>query len=240
VRKRRTKYQWFQCIGSAGPVLDVNDDSAFRVINNTVFSSGLSETQIIDWLPDFGSDELAPVPNTVTLGDYQNNGYFIKRIVGKVFISCQQSATDTVFGAIVGCGFFCARADDSSAQGDPIGADSAANRNENYSVLRTTNTREPWLWRRTWVLSNQLATDAGFSGEKAFPRTNVDYGSVMDGPHIDIKTARRLDEGERLYFAVTTRSFPLISANTNGLAIQTNLECRVLGQMRKGRSRGLF
>ena len=240
MRKRRTRYTWFQCIGTAGPAADANDDTAAREIVNTVFNNGTAETQIIDWLPDFGSDELAPIPNQVTMGDYQNNAYFIKRIVGKIFCSVQQSAADTQFAAIVAAGFFIARADEGSANGDPIGADSAANRNENYSALRTTNTREPWMWRRTWILANQQATDVSLAGEKFYPRTNADYGSMTDGPHIDMKTARRVNEGERLYMALTTRSFPLDSINTLGLSVRTLVECRVLGQMRKGKGRGVF
>jgi len=240
VRKRRTKYQWFTPIGVVGPAGAEGDTSAARDVLQIAGANGQTTISIIDWLPDFPGPEIIPGVQQTSMAMVQGNDYFIKRIVGKFFCSCEQSQADTIPSVWVGAGFFVARSDDNDAVGLPIGASTAALQVENYSPLRQENNNEPWLWRRTWLLGNNVGT-TGLRGTDLYPRTTADYHSVADGPHIDARTARRVHSDERLYFAVATRSYPLNDlTHQAGLNMQWMLECRVLGAMRKTRGKGSF
>lgn len=199
--------------------------------------------------------------------------YIIERIVGKFFCGYGTLQPDTGAEppqtAWVGAGLFIARAADREAGGGqnvPIGAASAIEIIENYSPLSPEVIREPWMWRRTWILSNGRAQLSGTTGgipnpfasgvdvipnvgplpSPAAPRTNMQYGSVADGPHVDVKSVRRVGNDERLWLIVAVRTLdtlytggrtPTINANA-GLGFW--FDYRVLGQLRRARNRSNF
>lgn len=241
MRKRRTRYQWLKVIGTVGPGADVEDDTGgidFAVTPNT---NGTSVVTIRSLLVDVPSDEL--VAQNLPMGTFSWNDYVIKRIVGKCFLGRIQAAVSTEANAyLVGAGLFVARQEDVdiSATPTPIGSDTAARARDNYSPLRAENNHEPWIWRRTWLISNRLSTAADTQGARAYPATTADYGSIQDGPHIDAKTGRRVRDGERLWFAVAARQWPLnVTADTSS-NIFGHLDLRVLGAPRKNRKRSTF
>lgn len=135
-----------------------------------------------------------------TMADFEEGGYRLRRIVGKCFVGIVQEEgqqpgippTNCLFGA----GFMVLRVN--PADGSPL---LIANPNE-YSPLQLNNVRDPWIWRRTWLLTNLLQAGAAatVNGYSQAPTFNGDYGSVQDGPHIDQKTARRVSSEERLFF----------------------------------------
>lgn len=241
MRKRRTKYQWFLPVGTVGPGADTEDttNGIERIISVPV--NGTSAVQLTHLVMDQPSDDILPGQ---PMGFYSANEYFIKRIVGKVFVSLNQQANATTAqGVLVGAGLFVARAaDDDQSPGVPvpIAGTSASAQVDEYSPLRAENIHEPWIWRRVWQLGNQLTTIADFQGISLFPRTNADYGSVADGAHLDAKTARRVGENERLWFIVAARNLPLNAVVDNVSFVRAYIDYRVLGAMRRTRNRGVF
>lgn len=240
MRKRRTKYEWFLNVGTTGPAGDVEDDSSGRDFFLTVPVNGTTTAGVFEVIEDTPSDDQAV---GLPMGFYQNNEYIIKRIVGKLFAQVTQVANATNPPAVLlGAGFFVARTEDADSGGPtlPIGASTAAQTVDNYSPLRVENIREPWIWRRTWVLSNVLSTAAAGLQVGAFGRATSDYGSVMDGPHIDAKSVRRVKDGERLWFALAARNYTLNSTCDTSAVVTAHLDYRVLGRRARRQGKSSF
>jgi len=153
---------------------------------------------------DYPAEAIRSTTELPTLSDYEGSGYRLRRIVGKIFIGVQQdiagAQSSYPTNIMVGAGFMVLRVDPGT--GAPLGV---ANPNQ-YSPLWLDNTRDPWIWRRTWLLTNEFGhQDQGSPlGLSQAPTFNGDYGSVQDGPHIDQKTARRVSTEERLFFMLST------------------------------------
>lgn len=260
--KRRARYTWLPTVGTASPAGPESDDnSSGRSFSLDIPADGSSNVLISTLTFDEPQEGDKLLQSTSPLGTILGNEYFLKRIVGKIFIM-HQGGVNSAAGdpslpaaALVGVGFFVARANDESQGADsPIGSASLSERQENYSPLSEDAIREPWIWRRTWVLGNPLmrANREGlaFSGVAAqettfegvfFPPTTAAYGSVADGPHIDAKTARRIKQDERLFFVVATRIWDQspIPVNNTGL-LRGYLDFRLLGALRKARQGSAF
>lgn len=83
---------------------------------------------------------------------------------------------------------------------------------KSYNPLSRDAVRDPWIWRRVWMLSNG-SQDTSDVIEEAFgqgPQTTAEYGSIQDGGHIDAKTARVIGPEERLCFCVGTKALPML------------------------------
>jgi len=273
MRKRRSGGTWFPTIGTAGPSGgDIEDEASGREFTVVVPNDGTTSILIAPIVPDApleGDD--VPVNPAVggQLAQILGQEYFIKRIVGKIFISndsADDSASQPQYAALLtGAGFFVARANDSESGGGidlPIGSASLAERLTNYNPLAADCIREPWIWRRTWVLGNPRALNppngnAGGSGPwrgttgffaaaqgvtGQVISSTMQYGSVLDGPHIDAKTRRRVRLDERLWFVVAARGLPIGSSreSVDGGVIQGYLDFRMFADIRKARNRGVF
>lgn len=191
--------------------------------------------------------------NNTTMSTVVGNEYFLDRIVGKLFIehfSQLDDAAAPVGGPVlVAAGFFIARADEGSPN-LPIGNEGQFQLNNNYSPLEMDNSREPWIWRRTWLLGTGGAYADGVvqsRGARAFPASNVHYGSVLDGPHLDAKTKRRVGQDDRLWFICSVAypatwfggPVPLSPEGTQG-AVELWLDFRLHGALRRSRPSGKF
>lgn len=176
---------------------------------------------------DYPAESIRSATESPTMADYEAGGYRLRRIVGKIFGGVNQDITvdqnTYPVNCIVGAGFMVLRVDANT--GAPLGI---ANPNQ-YSPLWLDNTRDPWIWRRTWVLTNQFGMNQGGSliGYSQNPTAIADYGSVADGGHIDQKTARRIGPEERLFWIVSTCNFG-DAATTDG-TFQWLLDYRLLG-----------
>lgn len=240
VRKRKTRYQWLHITGTQGPGADITDDTAGRDFGGlAVPANGTEVAQIVDLLEDEAPEEQA---SGLPMGVYENNEYFIKRIVGKFFIATSQVANATAPEAVlVAAGLFIARSEDSNIITDePIGAFGTTATRDNYSPFHVENNELPWIWQRTWILSNQKSTVGSGQGNETFPSNTAGYGSVMDGGHIDAKTARRVKKGERLFAIVAARQYPLNATSSTNATVRAYIQYRVLGAMRKGHNRSAF
>lgn len=254
-RRRGSRYTWLPTLGTAGPAED--DNSSGRSFTITV-PQDLSQDVIISALTFDEPLEGDNLATSTPLGTVLGNEYFLKRIVGKLFAAMRQQVSidgdpSRQRNALFGAGFFVARANDTSqGAGQPIGSASLSERQENYSPLSEDTIREPWIWRRTWILANRFSTErqvtlAGLNlaaDAIAFTRTptsTMEYGSVADGPHIDAKTARRIKQDERLWFVVAARGVPGHSDASNLAGeIQGYLDFRLLGALRKARQGSAF
>lgn len=168
-----------------------------------------------------------------TLADFAGNmSYRLRRIVGKCFCAVSPGADG---GAAVNmrtvqiaCGFIVGRADPAGAINTDI---------QVVNPLYQDSAEDPWIWRRTWLLGNksyQAWTEqtAVTYPEAQFPNTNIAYGSVQDGPHIDQKTARVVGPDERLIFMVAVRQFSDQTTGGAGCNWSVFLDYRLLGSLR--------
>ena len=193
---------------------------------------------------DEPKDDDAATPATTSLADFIGSGYFLRRIVRK----------------------FPRRASNQGARGrstrgprNPVGprvlrrarsgpsSRSSHRELEDYNPLETDNMQEPWIWRRTWILSNptnqirnnyqvsQGNAPYGVSGSTKwlqFPTTTAGYGSVLDGPHIDQKTKRTITNDDRLWCVLAAHKLPLdVDYDDSGATLDWWLDYRLLGSI---------
>lgn len=197
-----------------------NDQGWIESSNNVGPTAGPGgiNTVIQSLTLDYPADAVrAGAGQPLTLADWQGSGYRLRRIVGKFFCGIDQDvgngqATTYPEAALVGAGLIILRVD--STSGAPLNA--TAN---DYSPLDLEAAQDPWIWRRTWLLSNFQGYAGGGGAHTAYgyyPYTNAEYGSVKDGPHVDQKTARRVSDEERLFLVVSTAAVNSLAANTAG------------------------
>jgi len=245
MRKRRTrKYTWFPQLGDQGE--NPEDDRA--MLNVSVPTSpgdgSLSDVNIFSIIPDQPKD--TPGTTDQQLEQYIGNEYFLRRIVGKIqFAVSPRSIVDIAnsgftYGFAVG--FFVGRAD-RTASGfvAPVGAATAVERKENYGPHSLQNVREPWIWRRTWVMSQPFFLA---DGSEAWEGTHYPYhnclGSVAEGGHIDAKTARRVGNDDRLWIAVQTVLLEGGATPGNMNHRDGFMDIRLLGALRKSHGKSSF
>lgn len=251
-RKRRNRGTWLPTLGT-----QMSEDDSY--LSGFGFGIGAPvDTTTISTIvypitadsPTYQGDS---VGQNTTMAEVIGNEYFLDRIVGKLFLMYEPArdvSGNTVNGPVlVASGFFVARADDNNPL-TPIGAGSAQEVRDNYSPLDLDTIREPWIWRRAWMLgtSGNARLGGGISlstnwDEGAFPSSNTLCGSVLDGPHIDAKTKRRVGQEDRLWWALAVaRPIQLFTSGTpttNG-EVKGYLDYRLHGQLRRARPDGRF
>lgn len=260
--RRRTRGTWFPTLGTqlTDESVPLDDEVVSgRSFFHTFPASGSTQGIVTLLTPltfdrPFEGDEVSPV--TDSLSDIVGSEYILQRIVGKIFIerSIKLQGIDTdIFPAIlVTAGFFVARANDASVGGGadtPIGSATEPERRDNYSPLDIDNIREPWIWRRTWILGNagnqtSLSDPSSFNRAQGYPASTALYGSVADGPHIDSRVKRRVSQDNRLFFAVSTTLYPLSDTfNPQSGTVMTlagYLDYRIFASLRKAKNSSAF
>jgi len=244
-RRRRTRGTWFPTLGTAGE--DANWSG--RTFSLVLAAGADMATLIAPITLDRPRDADDPADAGSSLSDIIGSEYILQRIVGKLHAHRLPPAfpnEDPGFPCLFGAGFFVARANDDASGGGPdtpIGSASLAEVTSNYSPLETDTMREPWIWRRTWILGNQgpfFTTGVARAETSAYPTTTAGYGSVMDGPHIDSKVKRRIRQDDRLWFAVAMSLFPPNSTDVVNQNIVGYLDYRLFGSLRKARNTSAF
>lgn len=141
-----------------------------------------------------------------TLADIQSSGYRLRRCVGKIYAGLGQN--DTTQGdtpqVLVTAGLIVLRVREDGTPLLPVAS------YDDYSPAIIKNWSDPWIWRRSWMFSN--LQEAIFLQQPLFADSNQAYGSVMDGPHVDARTARIVGPEERLFLSVTAQ---VAAAGTN-------------------------
>jgi len=195
----------------------------YQVFSHTI--GGAAGAQVVSLAP-LTIDEPSDVATaTTTLADIENSGYRLRRIVGKVFCSAEKQLSGTDFAwATVICtaGIIVLRVDPTT--------DAPLAIPQNYHPGFIVNWSDPWIWRRTWLLSN-IEPQYPDSVANLYPASNAEYGSVQDGPHVDQKTARIISNEERLYLVAATTIF---NSENDQLASDVNwlFDLRCLASMR--------
>jgi len=211
--------------------------------------------------------------NDERLIEILGNEWSLRRVVGKLYIYTDndiliqdgevQNTLLTPAVTEVTAGLFVARAGDlrdggSGADG-PIGATSLDRAIDDYSPDDRAVIREPWIWRRQWLLGSELARAAVNSRTSyatsaldirlrlqagaSFPSSTAGYGSVADGPHVDARTRRRIGNDDRLWLAVLAQPWKVLdteSAPTGNGRVVVKFDYRIFGALRKSRQRGAF
>lgn len=259
--RRRKRWTWFPILGTTDPT-EGTDDTDGRTFGVPFDGSGATNAIVFPLIPDVQTDADATLGQAAQVLLALSTDYEIERIVGKVWVSVSAPADDGVVLApktiLVGIGLFVAKQADTNAGGGPnipIGAASLPELLENFSPLSNDTARQPWMWKRDWILSTGRPNLATASGPTNFepvisvttagavqaagaPTTNIGYGSVMDGPHIDCKVNRRVRSDERLWCIAAARSLDRILDNFNPSAnvlgdMKGLINIRVLGATRK-------
>lgn len=251
-RRRRSTGRWFPTLGTTWNTESQSyHDAGFSFTLDQVPLDKASGPSML-YLPvtkDYTQESGSNLSQDASLRDFvEGQDYILKRMVGKVFLRAHSTAQNGVEANVwpqmqVSAGFMVARADD-----EDQGAVSLA-LNE-IDLTDANNIMDPWIWRRTWMLRNPSiyqfnasSSSAPFTGD--YPVSNAGYGSVLDGPHIDSKSKRRIGREERLWFVVQCQGEAGEIQKMNGLDtaqpyVYGKLDLRIYGQMRKGRNRGNF
>lgn len=255
-RRRRTRGAWFPTLGTTlfGNAEDNASGRAFSIatVNNNFFTAVTPLTFDVPFEGDFA------IAGTDSLADILGSGYLLRRVVGKMFaqrISGLDAVTfsDDNPAVLFGAGLLVARANDAGSGGGrdtPIGSATQAELNANYNPLEIDCIREPWIWRRTWILGrsgsefNVGTTQVpaiGSGTTAAYPASTALYGSVMDGPHMDSKVKRLVTGDNRLWLALSTALFPFGATNTGETLLVTGyFDYRIYGSLRKPVKSGAF
>jgi len=163
------------------------------------------------------------------------NEWRLRRIVGKFFAHGASDELDDPpdFDALVdvAAGFIVCKTDD----------DGQSNTNfTECNPLAVASMNDPWIWRRRWVLNPFGSSQAidPFSDNRnlfwraAYPNSTAGYGSAVDGPHIDQKTARVIHQSERLFCVIAARGWSNIYAGFAAMSLHYLLDYRLLGSLR--------
>lgn len=187
------------------------------------------------------------------LNDVLGQEYALRRIVGKFHLWWGDTVNGATAADLYTCqiiaGFFIARAS-ASDPGQPEGFTAVAGYStsaldeegfQSFSPLAGQTIREPWIWRRSWILGNPPATEGGNLSQVQgiVPSSTMGYGSVLDGPHLDAKTRRRIKQDERLFFALGGRMLDAGDGSVS-MAFEWTLDVRLFGAMRRARNSGAF
>jgi len=264
MRRRRARGTWFPIIGTGKSTAVA---AAVRSFEGTFGLASADPFTLISPVTFDAPQEGGTLDNDDSLSDVIGSEYILQRIVGKAYVSrtatLDVNGNDNNLAVLVGIGFFVARANDSASGGGedtPIGSATAAERQDNYSVFGIKTVREPWIWRRTWILGT-AGTNRGITGVANshvssvvslnedprnvvanYPASTALYGSVADGPHIDSRVKRRVSQDNRLFLAVTAQPWPLGQETDAALDMQISggVELRIFGSLRKARNTSAF
>lgn len=136
-----------------------------------------------------------------TLSDIEGSAYRLRRIVGKIFVEVlnpndvRDTPQDSMFWYVT-CALIVLR---TAANNSPMSVVLS-----DYNAASVNAMGDPWIWRRTWQVGaqdpgNPLALTFGLRD----PNNWQPGYANLDGPHIDVKTARIVSNEERLFLVTT-------------------------------------
>jgi len=256
VRRRRRRVTWLPTNGTNLEIIQGTPDVGVNAFQSTFthnFNTGYTKTDLIPLNPFDLPVEPDNVPTSVTpfqtLNDVIGNEYIVERIVGNCYCACisndSGSSSNSLKGWLATVGMFVARADDVNPN-VPVG-----DVKSNYSPGLLQNTREPWMFRRTWLLNAKVpAYDTNpvnirdlnlAESYNKLPVWNWEYQGLMAGPFFDIRSKRRIRTDERLWLVNQVTGFPMLDEALTGIAqFQFIYDMRMLGALRRARNSSNF
>jgi len=237
--KRKAKVVWLpqdlnNRLGAAPVAATIGTQSATLIA--TLTAPPLGATPFHTEFPivkDFAGGPSGNVGDAnATLADLEQSGYRLRRIVGKLGLSCLQGAAQAAGdGSIfhITCGFIIRRVNEAGQSAMSLSSLGGVD----ISPATLDNTMDPWIWRRSWDIADRSASALGLDPNvDAFRPSNYLYGGgVLDGPHVDAKTARIVGPEERLFLSVTVEGINGSSQGAPG-AILILGDLRILGSMK--------
>jgi len=244
-RRRRPLVQWLPVFGDGG---NETNEAAIGIRTTIALSGNPADTRVdavgltFDYTDSAETAQAAGDDNRTLRDLVSGSAYRLRRIVGKVFAHCYRASDDDYADSPplvdYASGFIVCR------------TDSFGNATTDFTrvnPLQQDGIGDPWIWRRRWILGTSgpagtlttyAAMDSTLAGATAFPRSNIWYGSVQDGPHIDVKTARVINQEERLYWVNAARglgyAFGNSGAQDNTVFLQGLLDSRALASLKFG------
>lgn len=247
--RRKRRFGWMPTLGNTSSLANTRYsflNFSVAVVNDAGVSPLLQPGSptlgvfpvILDRPLEAGEVENAEGDAPGRLPDIIGQEWFCERIVGSLFIGLDLGDTgqNVPNGVIVTCGFFISRAGDAASPegaGQPIGGPTF----NSYSPAAQNAIREPWMWRRSWILGGSVTPGQGFSN---FPTANAFYGSALEATKVDVKSVRRIGNDDRLFFACGTTTVASVEGDKVDGRISGCLDVRVLGALRKPRPTGKF
>lgn len=248
-RRRRTPVVWLPNVGTSTLR---NNGAAFTNVqeNNAGVEAHFTHDPnniliqevplVLDNPPEVGQTGTS----LATLQDFSLNltediGYSLRRVVGNFYISCQQFklAEQTAIAPawLVAMGLIVRRVD--SETGEAL----AQFVDEDPASIQ--NNRDPWLFRRNWILGSfetqNSTTSALANAVSQFPSSNayLGPGSVREGTFVDQKTRRWIGPEERLFMNLSFTALPMdvVYDNFGVTEFYWNFQYRILGTKRYNR-----
>lgn len=256
-RRRRFKGTWFPLYGTPlGPSEPGVEGQGINFNSIITQTDGSAATIVQQLTADEPLEDASSYALTDIVGSTE---YALRRIVGKLSLAwAELSGEGVVLGAPyiakIAAGLLIARADDQDSRyplgcpGVSFGSTGDPDAFNSFSPLALRTMREPWIWRRTWLLGNPVydggPTPAPYTNGRNLivPSSNLWCGSVLDGPHIDAKTKRRCRQDERLFFAISAANWPFEDSPQveRSLVFSWDLDVRIFGALRRARNKGAF
>ncbi len=174
--------------------------------------------------PELGAAVVSDYPKYITqqLSEEESFGYFLRRVVGNIYVcpgrSLAQTATGTPAGVIIGAGLMVRRIDPENPAQPVLGQ-------ADTDPLAIENIQDPWMWRRTWVLTPPLQDSAttgfplsddliGNAAGTPFNGANTTQTGMYNNCSVDVKSRRKVAREERLFLDVTARALGFGASTT--------------------------
>lgn len=159
--------------------------------------------------------------------------YLLDRVVGKVYCDLTQDAAGSLASVICCAALAVLPVDDDTNASSLEAVDT--------DPLLAQNSMQPWMWRRTWLLGNNLTTQQ-YSNGRILPASNTGYGSVAEGTHLDTKgVKRRIRKEQRIFLVLSSYCLEQGEEEDPTVnAVRWEYDLRLHGSMRKARNQSTF
>lgn len=257
-RKRRKRSgTWLPMLGTYPESGDDEFASANTYIQLDVPTLGSPIIGVVPLTFDYPQEQPQLSNSADTMAEIVGSEYILSRILGQC-LACNRADYNPVVNdptpeaLQLTCGFFVARA--GSEETNPLGPNaplgfglSGISSREEYDPEHPATVREPWMWKRTWILGNakrnfNFTENTGQAGPGwgVFPPSTAGYGDIRSGPQVDVKSRRRVGSDDRLWFAASARGLPFGQTFVTPQFIDIALCVRMYGTLVKARNKGSF
>lgn len=235
-KRRKRSFSWLPTLGQFRQPLTGTTGDYFKnqvdVVLPQVGANNSSEL-VVPIVGDEGFEDDKDTAADIYINDALGQEYFIERVVGSIYVACQQGA-EGVTAMTVTAGLFVAPKDPSAptqVQGIAL----------EYSPLWRANMEQPYMWRRTWVVGNLVHPSIATNGFGPFPPTNAE-NQTLAGPEVDVRSVRRVHKNERLWLALSATNTWTFEGGAGVDTMQVGIayDLRVLGALRKMKNTSTF